>query len=59
NAVEIADRKIAIEFAMEMLSDGDALLVAGKGHETYQQVGSKLLEFSDRSVILGKVKTEK
>jgi UDP-N-acetylmuramoyl-L-alanyl-D-glutamate--2,6-diaminopimelate ligase len=59
NAIEIADRKIAIEFAMEMLSDGDTLLVAGKGHETHQQVGSKLLEFSDRSVILEKVESEK
>ncbi|MDR0753514.1 MAG: UDP-N-acetylmuramoyl-L-alanyl-D-glutamate--2,6-diaminopimelate ligase, partial [Holosporaceae bacterium] len=59
NAIEIADRKIAIEFEMEMLSDGDTLLIAGKGHETHQQVGSKLLEFSDRDVILEKVKTEK
>ncbi|MDR2723780.1 MAG: UDP-N-acetylmuramoyl-L-alanyl-D-glutamate--2,6-diaminopimelate ligase [Holosporaceae bacterium] len=59
HAIEIADRKIAIEFAMEMLSDGDTLLIAGKGHETNQQVGKELLEFSDKEVVLKKAKIEK
>ena len=30
-----------------MLADGDALLIAGKGHETGQIVGAKTLPFSD------------
>ncbi|MDR1982655.1 MAG: UDP-N-acetylmuramoyl-L-alanyl-D-glutamate--2,6-diaminopimelate ligase, partial [Holosporaceae bacterium] len=52
NATEISDRKEAIEFAMKMLSDGDTLLIAGKGHETYQQMGEKSLDFSDKKTIL-------
>jgi UDP-N-acetylmuramoyl-L-alanyl-D-glutamate--2,6-diaminopimelate ligase len=50
--VEIADRKCAITYAIDALSSGDALLVVGKGHEIYQQVGDKLHRFSDREVIL-------
>jgi UDP-N-acetylmuramoyl-L-alanyl-D-glutamate--2,6-diaminopimelate ligase len=51
NAVEIGDRKTAIESAIKMLSEGDVLLVAGKGHETFQITGNKLQEFSDRKII--------
>jgi UDP-N-acetylmuramoyl-L-alanyl-D-glutamate--2,6-diaminopimelate ligase len=51
-ATENGDRREAIEFAVKMLSDGDTLLVAGKGHETYQRVGNKMLDFSDREIIL-------
>ncbi|MDR2067993.1 MAG: UDP-N-acetylmuramoyl-L-alanyl-D-glutamate--2,6-diaminopimelate ligase [Holosporaceae bacterium] len=56
-AKEIADRKNAIEYAIDMLCDGDALLVAGKGHENYQQIGNELMDFSDRDVILNRVAT--
>jgi UDP-N-acetylmuramoyl-L-alanyl-D-glutamate--2,6-diaminopimelate ligase len=52
HGIEIEDRKKAIEFAIKMLSDGDILLIAGKGHETYQQIGKELIEFSDRKVVL-------
>jgi UDP-N-acetylmuramoyl-L-alanyl-D-glutamate--2,6-diaminopimelate ligase len=55
DAIEIGCRKTAIEFAMKMLSNGDTLLVAGKGHETYQQVGNDLFEFSDKEVILNNI----
>lgn len=58
-AIEIVDRKEAIEFAMSMLSAGDILLVAGKGHETYQQIEKNILEFSDKKIILDKLKAEK
>lgn len=46
-AIEIADRSAAIFRGVEMLSDGDALVIAGKGHETGQIVGTTVLPFSD------------
>ncbi len=50
NAVDIGDRKKAIETGISMLEDGDALLIAGKGHETGQQVGHETLPFNDAEV---------
>jgi len=47
SAIEIGDRAAAIRAAVAMLRDGDALLIAGKGHETGQIVGDKTLPFSD------------
>lgn len=49
-AIEIGDRKAAIEHAVSMLRDGDVLVVAGKGHEEGQIVGDKTLPFSDHKV---------
>ena len=49
--VEIGDRGTAIATAVAMLRDGDALVVAGKGHETGQIVGSEVLPFSDHAAI--------
>jgi UDP-N-acetylmuramoyl-L-alanyl-D-glutamate--2,6-diaminopimelate ligase len=46
-AREIGDRAEAIRVAVGMLDDGDALVVAGKGHETGQIVGDRTLPFSD------------
>ncbi len=46
-AIEIGDRAAAIRAAVAVLRDGDALLIAGKGHETGQIVGDKTLPFSD------------
>ena len=46
-AIEIADRGQAIRAAVEMLGEGDALIIAGKGHETGQIVGDRTLPFSD------------
>lgn len=46
------DRKEAIRKALERAGEGDCVLVAGKGHETYQIVGKKRLHFDDRKVIL-------
>ena len=46
-ALEIADRRTAIRAGVAMLADGDALLIAGKGHEIGQIVGDKTLPFSD------------
>ncbi len=46
--VVIADRRAAIDFAVNQLSKGDFLLVAGKGHEDYQLIGDQRLHFDDR-----------
>jgi UDP-N-acetylmuramoyl-L-alanyl-D-glutamate--2,6-diaminopimelate ligase len=48
-AREIADRRAAIQTAVASLDEGDVLVVAGKGHETGQQVGAEVLPFSDRA----------
>ena len=50
-AVEIGDRAEAIRTAVRALEPGDVLVVAGKGHETGQIVGSQVLPFSDHDVL--------
>lgn len=50
-AIEIADRALAIATAIHDLEEGDALLIAGKGHETGQIVGSRVLPFSDHEAV--------
>ena len=50
-AREISDRAAAIRAAIEELEEGDALLVAGKGHETGQIVGGEVLPFSDHEAV--------
>jgi UDP-N-acetylmuramoyl-L-alanyl-D-glutamate--2,6-diaminopimelate ligase len=47
-AREIGDRHAAIRAAVAALRSGDVLVIAGKGHETGQYVGSAVLPFSDR-----------
>lgn len=44
------DRRAAIAKAISMAQPGDAVLIAGKGHEDYQLVGDKVLSFDDRVV---------
>lgn len=48
--VLIGDRRDAIKKAVEMASQGDVVLIAGKGHETYQIIGGVTHEFDDRQV---------
>jgi UDP-N-acetylmuramoyl-L-alanyl-D-glutamate--2,6-diaminopimelate ligase len=50
-AREIGDRLDAIRVAIDTLEEGDALVVAGKGHETGQIVGDKTLHFSDHEAV--------
>jgi UDP-N-acetylmuramoyl-L-alanyl-D-glutamate--2,6-diaminopimelate ligase len=50
-ATEIGDRREAITRAVTALHAGDILLVAGKGHETGQIVGSQVLPFSDHDAV--------
>jgi len=44
------DREAAIHKAVEMASPGDVVLIAGKGHETYQLIGGVTYDFDDRLV---------
>ena len=46
-ALEIADRRAAIGHAVGLLRSGDVLVVAGKGHESGQIVGTTILPFDD------------
>jgi UDP-N-acetylmuramoyl-L-alanyl-D-glutamate--2,6-diaminopimelate ligase len=50
-AEEIGDRAEAIRRAVAELHQGDVLLIAGKGHETGQIVGTKILPFSDHDAV--------
>jgi len=51
DATEIADRREAIRFAISALRTGDALLIAGKGHETGQIIGDRVVPFSDHEAV--------
>jgi UDP-N-acetylmuramoyl-L-alanyl-D-glutamate--2,6-diaminopimelate ligase len=46
----VADRREAIGTAVRLARPGDILLIAGKGHEDYQLVGTKKMHFDDREV---------
>ena len=46
----VADRRRAIQGAVGWAREGDVVVIAGKGHETYQIVGSEVLPFDDREV---------
>jgi len=50
-ATEIGDRSEAIRTAIAGLQAGDVLLIAGKGHETGQIVGDRVLPFSDHEAV--------
>jgi UDP-N-acetylmuramoyl-L-alanyl-D-glutamate--2,6-diaminopimelate ligase len=50
-AKDIGDRAEAIKAGIAGLQPGDALLIAGKGHETGQIVGDKTLPFSDHDAV--------
>ena len=50
-ASEIGDRATAIREAVGMLRSGDTLIVAGKGHEEGQTIGSVTLPFSDHAEV--------
>jgi len=46
----IPDRKEAIQSALEMAQSSDTVILAGKGHETYQEIGTTRYPFDDRLV---------
>jgi UDP-N-acetylmuramoyl-L-alanyl-D-glutamate--2,6-diaminopimelate ligase len=45
------DRRRAIELALSWARPGDMLFIGGKGHETYQIIGDRVLDFDDRVVV--------
>ncbi len=55
-AVEIGDRSEAIRHAIVELRSGDALLIAGKGHETGQIIGDRVVPFSDHEAVAAALK---
>jgi len=50
-AIEIGDRREAIRWAIAELHAGDVLLIAGKGHETGQIIGDRVVPFSDHEAV--------
>ena len=57
-AIEIGDRATAIAEAVSTLKTGDVLLVAGKGHETGQTIGTTVIPFSDHDAVAAALKQE-
>jgi len=55
-AIEIGDRRQAIHEAVAMLRAGDTLIVAGKGHEEGQTIGSETFHFSDHEEVRAALK---
>lgn len=47
---KIGDRRAAIHHAIEEAKSGDVVIIAGKGHEDYQLIGTKTSHFDDREV---------
>jgi UDP-N-acetylmuramoyl-L-alanyl-D-glutamate--2,6-diaminopimelate ligase len=48
--VEI-DRRQAISGALDLAQRGDVIVIAGKGHETYQVLGDRRVHFDDREQV--------
>jgi UDP-N-acetylmuramoyl-L-alanyl-D-glutamate--2,6-diaminopimelate ligase len=55
----IVDRLAAIEAALSEARAGDTVLLAGKGHETYQVIGAEKLPFDEREIVQKIVRGEK
>ena len=49
--LSISDRKQAIKTACQLAKNGDIILIAGKGHETYQEINGKRIDFDDYKII--------
>jgi UDP-N-acetylmuramoyl-L-alanyl-D-glutamate--2,6-diaminopimelate ligase len=47
----VIDRKKAIQEALSDARKGDTIVVAGKGHETYQEIGNERIPFDDRAIV--------
>jgi UDP-N-acetylmuramoyl-L-alanyl-D-glutamate--2,6-diaminopimelate ligase len=50
-AFEVEGRKNAIKYAIDLLKDGDVLLLAGKGHEDYQIIGTQKNKFNEFEIV--------
>jgi UDP-N-acetylmuramoyl-L-alanyl-D-glutamate--2,6-diaminopimelate ligase len=47
----VADRREAIKLACEMAQPGDIVLIAGKGHEDYQEIQGVKYPFDDKKIV--------
>lgn len=50
--VRYAEREKAIEYAVNSAVEGDVILLAGKGHETYQLIGKEKVPFCERDILI-------
>jgi UDP-N-acetylmuramoyl-L-alanyl-D-glutamate--2,6-diaminopimelate ligase len=50
--LRITDRKEAIKTAVSMAKKGDIILIAGKGHETYQDINGVKYSFDDKAILM-------
>jgi UDP-N-acetylmuramoyl-L-alanyl-D-glutamate--2,6-diaminopimelate ligase len=57
--MEHPDRQTAITMAVSEMEVGDVLLIAGKGHEDYQEIGGQTIHFSDKEAALAAIKETK
>jgi UDP-N-acetylmuramoyl-L-alanyl-D-glutamate--2,6-diaminopimelate ligase len=48
----IVDRREAIEYALRAAKKDDVVLLAGKGHETYQEFADRVVEFDERKIVM-------
>ena len=58
NVMIIEDRKEAIRTAYNLVRSGDIILLAGKGHETYQEIDGKKYHFDDKEILSELLNTE-
>ena len=49
--MSIVDREQAIKTACQLANPNDIILIAGKGHENYQEIDGKRLEFDDFKIV--------
>ena len=49
--ITIVDRIQAIKYAIDMANKNDIIVLAGKGHETYQEINGKKNHFDEREII--------
>ena len=49
--MEIESRRDAIKYAMDNAKKGDVIVLAGKGHETYQILADGTIHFDERKVV--------
>ena len=49
--ITIVDRIEAIKYAIDMANKNDIIVLAGKGHETYQEINGKKYPFDEREII--------
>jgi UDP-N-acetylmuramoyl-L-alanyl-D-glutamate--2,6-diaminopimelate ligase len=51
-SLKITDRKEAIKAAINMSQKGDIILIAGKGHENYQEIQGIKYPFDDKAILI-------